>query len=355
MVPTRLTSLSHGAGCACKLSLDELRGILSTLPAMGSAPEGIDVIVGFGDRDDAAVWRSGTDGRLSVATTDFFTPIVDDPRDWGRIAATNAVSDIYAMGGVPRVALNLVGWPRALPFELLSGVLGGAQEVAAAAGYGVLGGHSIDSAEPFFGLAVYGDVAEDELLTNAGARPDDVLVLTKPIGTGIIMTASKHAEAGGTVPGFAGAVASMTTLNAAAGRLAVQRNVSAATDVTGFGLLGHLHGMSSASSLEARVDAAAVPLLYGALDLLKAGFVPDGTKRNAEQSRAYVIDGESPLDETTRIMLSDAQTSGGLLLAVAPEVADALIDEFRAIGLPAARIGSFKEGRPGAVRVRGAV
>lgn len=345
--------MSHGAGCACKLSLDELRGILAALPPAPVA-DGLEVLVGHLDRDDAAVWRTG-DGRLAVATTDFFTPVVDDPATWGRIAATNAVSDVYAMGGRPQVGLNLVGWPRDLPFELLGQVLAGAQEVAATAGYVVLGGHSIDSAEPFFGLAVIGEVEDDALLTNAGATPGQALVLTKAIGTGIVMTAAKRSDVGAHVPGFDAAVVSMTTLNAEGARLGLAHGATAATDVTGFGLLGHVHGLASASRVSARIDAAAVPVLPEVMGLLDAGYVPGGTERNVQQSEAYAWGPTGDLDLRTRLLLADAQTSGGLLVALPEGRAGALVRDLRAIGLPAARIGSIESGAAGVVIVEGVV
>lgn len=352
MTAIRLTALSHGAGCACKLSLDELRGILSGLPGAppGAGPE---VLVGHLDRDDAAVGRMAD--RLAVATTDFFTPVVDDPRTWGRIAATNAVSDIYAMGGSPRVALNLVGWPRDLPFELLGQVLEGGQEVAADAGYVVLGGHSIDSAEPFFGLAVIGEVAEDELLTNGGASPGQALVLTKAIGTGIVMTAAKRSEVGDVVPGFDEAVVSMLTLNADAARLAIEHGATAATDVTGFGLLGHLHGMASASGVATRIVAGDVPFLPGVFELFDAGAVPGGSERNAVQSEVYASAMVGTMSRRTRILLADAQTSGGLLIALPADRAGALVAALRGLGAPAARVGLVEEGEAGTIVVEGEV
>ena len=316
----RLTSLSHGAGCACKLSLDELRGVLDGLPA----PDHPDLVVGHATGDDAAVWRSATGGLL-VATTDFFTPVVDDPRTWGRIAAANAVSDVYAMGATPRFALNLVGWPRDLPFELLAEVLAGAQDVATEAGYVIAGGHSIDSSEPLFGQAVIGDVAEADLLTNAGAQDGDALVLSKPIGTGIVMTALKRGADDAdpsAVPGYDAAVASMTRLNRIAAELAVRHGAHAATDVTGFGLLGHLHRLADASRITAHVDAASVPLIAGVQDLVAAGLVPGGTQRNLEQAARFVAGRLDPVDGA---VLCDAQTSGGLLVAVPAAAAAGLV------------------------------
>lgn len=344
----RLTSLSHGAGCACKLSLDELRVILNGLPQERHP----DLIVSHDTGDDAAVWRA-PDGRLQVATTDFFTPIVDDPRDWGRIAATNAVSDVYAMGGTPRVALNLVGWPRDLPFAMLEQVLIGAQEVAAAAGYAIAGGHSIDSQEPLFGQAIYGDMAPEDLLTNAGARPGDALVLTKAIGTGIITTALKRSDGDTTaVPGYAEAVTSMTTLNDRASAAARAARAHAATDVTGFGLIGHAHRLADASGVSVTIDATSVPLIEGVLGLMQAGLVPGGTTRNAEQANRFL---RSDVAEGDLMVLCDAQTSGGLLIALPAANAGGLVAALT-VHAPATRIiGTVGDGPAGSVQVTGHV
>ena len=345
----RLTSLSHGAGCACKLSLEELSTVLADV----SWPGHDDLLVGHHSGDDAAVWRQA-DGRCLVATTDFFTPLVDDPGDWGRIAATNAVSDVYAMGATPRFALNLVGWPRDLPFEVLREVLDGAAEVATAAGYPIAGGHSIDSTEPLFGQVVIGDVAEERLLTNAGARPGDVLVLTKALGTGIVTTALKRSEplgAGDDSPlanAYRAAVGSMTRLNRDAAEVAVEVGAHAATDVTGFGLLGHLHRLVLASDCGAVIAAGQVPLLDGVEDLLDAGHVPGGTRRNLEQASGYLA-GEVP--ERAGLLLADAQTSGGLLLSLAPEAAEVAVEQLVVAGHPAAAIGEVTEAAAGTVEV----
>jgi selenide, water dikinase len=345
----RLTSLSHGAGCACKLSLDELTGILAGV----DWPDHDDLLVGLASGDDAAVWRQA-DGRVLVATTDFFTPLVDDARDWGRIAATNAVSDVYAMGATPRFALNLLGWPRDLDTEVLRGVLAGAVEVAREAGYVIAGGHSIDSAEPLFGQVVIGDADEADILTNAGARADDVLVLTKAIGTGIVTTAHKRSapleddDEGVLATAYRAAVGSMTRTNAEAARLARAHGVTAATDVTGFGLLGHLHRLADASGVAARVDATAVPLLAGVEALLDAGHVPGGSRRNAEQAARYLT---GPGDERTRLLLADAQTSGGLLLSCPPAAVDGLLRGLRDTGHDAAAIGAIEPGPAGAITV----
>ena len=348
----RLTSLSHGAGCACKLSLDELTSILEGV----SFPGDPDLLVGPTTGDDAAVYRQ-PDGRVLVATTDFFTPLVDDPATWGRIAAANAVSDVYAMGATPRFALNLVGWPRDLPFTVLDEVLHGAVEIAAEAGYLIAGGHSIDSVEPLFGQVVIGDTTEDAVLTNAGARPGQALVLTKPIGTGIVTTALKRSAPldgdgddrdGVLATAYAAAVASMTRLNREAARAALGVDATAATDVTGFGLLGHLHRLTAASEVAARLDAAAVPVLPYVRDLLAAGYVPGGSQRNADQAVRYL---DAEVADPERVLLADAQTSGGLLFTCAPAAAEVAVAQLRADGHDAAVIGAIEAGDPGTIRV----
>ena len=344
----RLTSLSHGAGCACKLSLDELRGVLGGL----TVPSHAEVVVGHQTGDDAAVWRLDDD-ELLVATTDFFTPVVDDPRTWGRIAAANAASDVFAMGATPSFALNLVGWPRALPFEILGEVLAGAQDIATEAGYAIVGGHSIDSAEPLFGQAVIGRTDPTRLLTNAGARLGDAIVLTKGIGTGIAMTAVKRSEVpADELPGYREAVASMTRLNAEASEAAVELGAHAATDVTGFGLLGHLHRLAEASGVAAHVEAASVPVLPGVLELVAAGFVPGGTERNVAQAEPYLSHAGTPTDLA---VLCDAQTSGGLLIVLPDDRSATLVDRLRSSGHVAARIGTIVPGAPGSVEVVGDV
>jgi selenide, water dikinase len=351
--PVRLTAYSHGAGCACKLSLDELAGVLDGI-AWIDHPQ---LLVGIRTGDDAAVWRQH-DGRVLVATTDFFTPLVDDAATWGRIAAANAVSDVYAMGATPRFALNIVGWPRALPSGLLVQVLEGALTVARDAGYPVVGGHSIDSQEPLFGQVVIGDVAEEELLTNAGAQPGQALVLTKPLGTGIVTTALKraptttHPDGSPLRVAYDAAVASMTRLNRAAARAASSARATAATDVTGFGLLGHLHRLALASGVACTVDAERVPLLPGILDLVDQGAVPGGTERNVAQSDRFV---STPSDRRSMQVLCDAQTSGGLLLSVPPERADALVADLVADGHVAAHLGEVRDGEAGTIDLRGHV
>jgi selenide, water dikinase len=347
----RLTDFSHGAGCACKLSPADLRTVLGLMRGSDAARDP-DLLVGFDTSDDAAVYRVRDDLAI-VFTTDFFTPIVDDPYDWGRIAATNALSDIYAMGATPIVALNLVGWPReGLAFDLLARVLDGGGDVVRAAGALIGGGHSIDDAEPKYGLAVIGTIHPERVLTNAGARAGDALVLTKPIGLGVISTAVKRGAA--PAPLVDEAVRVMTALNAGARDAAIELGdtVHAATDVTGFGLLGHLRELAAASGVAAEIDVAAVPVIDGVRELLASGMVAGGTQRNhAFVSETAPIEwGAVPLDE--QLLLCDAQTSGGLLLAVAPAHADGLVGALGRQGtLAASVVGRCVEGEPGSIAV----
>lgn len=284
-----------------------------------------------------------------MATVDFFTPIVDNPASWGAIAVANALSDIYAMGATPLFGLNLVGWPREqLPLEMLGEVLRGAAEVAERARCLVLGGHTIDAVEPTFGMAIIGDVHPDGMLTNAGACAGDVLVLTKPIGTGILATALKRdalIEAG-----MAEAVRSMTTLNDGAARAALRVGVSAATDVTGFGLIGHLSNMLEASKVAAEIAFEAIPILPHARNLASRGIVPGGTERNLQA--ANQVEWAPELGAADRYLCVDAQTSGGLLLAVPAENEAALVSALKEERTPAAAvIGRVVAGKPGQVRV----
>jgi selenide,water dikinase len=307
------------------------------------------ILVDASSHDDAAVFQLTAD-RAIVATVDFFTPLVDDAYDFGRIAATNAFSDLYAMGATPLLALNLVGWPReTLPFELLGEVLRGGADVAQAAGAFVLGGHSVDDPEPKYGMVAIGEVHPDRIVTNAGAEAGDALVLTKPLGTGVLTTALKRdlVDAAELAP----AVAAMTTLNAGAARAMLAVGVHAATDVTGFGLLGHLHTLLAASGRGAELRAAAVPLLPGARAAAERGAIPGGTKRNAEDV-AHAVQFAASVDAPTRLLLADAQTSGGLLIAVAPERLDALVAALlRERALAAAVIGRVVAGPPGRITV----
>jgi selenide,water dikinase len=307
----RLTQFAHGGGCACKIPPGELEAVVAGLTRTGPTDPAAELVVGLDDGDDAAVVRiaGGPGGSTGIVlTTDFFTPVVDDAYDFGRIAAANALSDVYAMGGTPVVAVNLLGWPRdVLPAELAAEVLRGGLEIAQQAGCHVGGGHSIDDPEPKYGMAVTGLVDVDQIITNDAAVAGTALTLTKPLGVGVL---NNRMKATGEVSHEA--VASMTTLNRDAGRGAVAAGIRAGTDVTGFGLLGHLYKMARASGVTAVVDAAAVPYLPGAREALAAGFVSGGTRRNLDWVRPHTD--LSAVDEDEALLLADAQTSGGLLL-----------------------------------------
>jgi selenide,water dikinase len=305
-----------------------------TFPTPSSHP---DLLVGTETGDDAAVWRLDA-GRALVATTDFITPVVDDARTWGRIAATNAVSDVYAMGGRPLFALNLVAWPAdELSTELLSEVLTGGAEVGAECGFAVVGGHTVDDPEPKYGLAVVGEVHPNRILTNTGLRDGDLLVLTKALGVGVATTAIKQGRASAEL--VDAAVASMTVSNAAAAAAALAAGATGATDVTGFGLLGHLARMLAASGMDAELDVAAVPVLSGVRELVSAGVLPGGSRRN----RDWVADrlDAQGVGELDVLVLADAQTSGGLLFGAAP---DAAAQAVATLGEPAAVIGRVDAG-----------
>ena len=307
------------------------------------------ILVDAATRDDAAVFQMAPD-RALVATVDFFTPIVDDAYDFGRIAAANAFSDVYAMGATPLIALNLVGWPRdKVPLELLGDVLRGGQDVAREAGAFVLGGHSVDDPEPKYGMVAIGEVHPARIVTNAGARPGDALVLTKPICTGILTTALKRDLL--SAADLAPAVAVMTTLNAGAARALRAVDVHAATDVTGFGLLGHLHSLLTASGAAAEVQAAAVPLLARARELAERGAIPGGTRRNLE-SLSDAVEFAPGIDESTKLLLADAQTSGGLLIALPEPQVQALRAALQRERAPtAAQIGRVVAGPAGRIAV----
>ncbi|MBV9164807.1 MAG: selenide, water dikinase SelD [Solirubrobacterales bacterium] len=313
-----------------------MASLLEALPR----PKDPDVLVGTAIADDAGVYRLREDLAL-VQSVDFFTPIVDDPHDFGRIAAANSLSDIYAMGARPVTALNLVAWPvEDLGTEALAQVLRGGEEVASAAGVAVLGGHTIDDAEPKYGLSVTGTVNPRELLTIAGGRPGDALALTKPVGAGVVATALKKGLAADQV--VAAAVAVMTELNAAAAAAARAADAHAVTDVTGFGLLGHLHGLATASGVAAEVNAEAVPEIPGVLDLLKDGrTLAGGTRRNREEADTYTAFAPT-VSESRRWLVCDAMTSGGLLIATSAD---------RTGKLPGVVIGHLVEGEPGQIRV----
>lgn len=341
-----LTGFSHGAGCGCKLSATELRTALAT--RVRPAPADPAVLVGPAGSDDAGVYRLD-EHRALVQTVDFFTPVVDDPAAWGRIAATNALSDVYAMGGTPLTALNIVAWPRdGLPWATLGAVLDGAAEVLEQARCALVGGHSIDDAEPKFGLSVTGLVDPAALLTNDAGRPGDVLVLTKALGTGIVTTAAKRGDCPHEV--LTAAVASMTRRNQVASRLALAHGARCATDVTGFGLVGHLGEVVAASAVGAEVDAAALPLLPGVEALIDAGAVPGGTRRNLDDA-THVDWGRTPAQRRT--VAADAQTSGGLLVALPSAAAHDLVAALRAQpGEEAHIVGRLVDARPGGPPVR---
>ncbi|MDN6328319.1 MAG: selenide, water dikinase SelD [Brachybacterium sp.] len=300
----RLTTMAHGGGCASKIPAGELEEAVTAL----SGQHYEQVLVGLEDGDDAAAVR--IDGDTAVlSTADFFTPVVDDAFDWGRIAAANALSDIYAMGGDPVVAINLVGWPRGvLPMELLQEVLAGGLAVAKEAGVPVIGGHSVDDPEPKYGMAVTGTAHPDRLLRNDAAAPGLPITLTKPLGVGLLNNRMKS-----TGEVSAAAIETMTGLNRDAARAALEAGARAATDVTGFGLLGHLHKLVRASGIGAVLDRAAVPVIEGAAEALADGYVSGGTRRNLDWVREHVRAGPG-ITEDDLLLLADAQTSGGLLV-----------------------------------------
>lgn len=307
------------------------------------------MVVAAETRDDAAVYRL-PDGTGLVQTVDFFTPIVDDPFDWGRIAAANALSDVYAMGGNPKLALNIVAWPiEELSTDLLADVLRGGAKVASEAGVAVVGGHSIHDPEPKYGMAVTGFVDLDRLVLNSTARPGAQLFLTKPLGIGIITTAIKRGKA--SAEQIQRAVETMTALNAIPAEVMVDVGVEAATDVTGYGLLGHLHEMLSGSGVAAEIDAPAISFLSGTLELAEAGVVPAGTRSNLAFVSPNVDWGE--LSDPERLGLADAQTSGGLLIAVSGDRAERLANALADRGVRADRIGTTTDGSPGRITVRG--
>jgi selenide, water dikinase len=313
---TRLTQYAHGGGCACKIPPGELEQIVSGLHGTGThlagkrrADKNGELLVGLDTGDDAAAVRIGGGVVALIATTDFFTPVVDSAYDWGRIAAANALSDVYAMGGTPVIALNLLCWPRdVLPMELAGEVLQGGLDIATKAGCHVAGGHSVDDPEPKYGMAVTGTADPDRLLRNDAAKPGIPLSLSKPLGIGVLN--SRHKATG---ENFPHAVDAMTTLNSDAATAALAAGITAATDVTGFGLLGHAYKLARASGVTAVIDSKAVPYLDGARAALAAGYVSGGTRRNLSWVQPHTD--LSAVDEAEALLLADAQTSGGLLLA----------------------------------------
>lgn len=309
----RLTQYAAGGGCACKIPVGRLERIVSGLRG-GRSADDPSLVVGVEDGDDAAAVRvEEADGVALISTADFFTPVVDDPYDWGRIAAVNALSDVYAMGGRPVLAINLVAWPLAdpndpagLPDELLARVLEGGADVGRQAGCPVAGGHSVTAPEPLYGLSVTGVGDPDSLLRNDAAAPGQPLSLTKPIGSGVLN--NRHKATG---ERFEQAIEVMTTLNAEASEAALAAGVRAATDVTGFGLLGHLYKMLRASGVGAVIDTDSVPVIEGVRESMAAGYLPGGSRRNLDWVRPHV---DSDRDDDTLLLLADAQTSGGLLV-----------------------------------------
>jgi selenide,water dikinase len=333
----KLTSLSSAAGCGCKVPAADLAPLLERLP-QSTDPN---LLVGSATADDAGVYRLRDDLAI-VQTADFFTPIVDDPYDFGRIAATNALSDVYAMGGRPVTALNLVAWSiEELGAAPLRDVLQGGADVAAAAGVAIVGGHTIADSEPKYGMAVTGVVRPDELISNASARAGDALVLTKPLGAGAVSTALKKGFAGPEL--VAAAVEVMCELNADAAHAARAGGAHAMTDVTGFGLLGHLHELAAASGITAEVHAGAVPAIPGVLELLGDDRALAGGSRSNRRHAEEYSTFDPGVDEVMRRLVCDAMTSGGLLIAIAPE---------RAGDVPGHTIGRLVEGRAGAITVR---
>jgi len=341
----KLTHFTHGLGCACKIRPQYLERILKDLPIFVHP----DVLIGNNTSDDAAVYRINADTAI-VQTVDFFTPIVDDPYQFGAIAAANALSDIYAMGAKPLFALNIVGFPdKRLPIEVLKQILQGAADKAKEAGIGILGGHTIEDSEPKFGMVVTGIVHPNKVLSNANAQIDDVLILTKPIGTGIIATAVKRGIADNTTAQFA--IEVMISLNDKAAKVMEQFPVNSCTDVTGFGLLGHLMEMSKASRKNVEVFVSAIPIILGAAELVAAGAIPGGTKNNLDYVSS-MVDWSDSISEIYRYLLCDAQTSGGLLISVNKQYANDMLTELKKVGiLEAAIIGRFVETGDGRIGV----
>lgn len=329
----KLTKLARCAGCGAKVGAGVLAQLLGDLKVR----EDPDLLVGFDRSDDASVYRL-TDDLALVQTVDFFPPIHDDPYIFGQIAACNALSDVYAMGGEPRLALNIMAVPKDMPGETVHEILRGGYDMAYEAGAIITGGHSILDEEPKYGLAVTGFVRPDRVLTNAGARPGDVLLLTKPLGIGILTTAAKVDM---TSPeGMALAVRLMTTLNRSARDAMVRFRVHACTDVTGFGLLGHALEMAQGSGAELHIDANAVDLIPEALELARMGVLPEGMYRNRDFAEGFVDPGDVEL--ARQDVLYDPQTSGGLLIAVDPEDADALYGALQTAVPSAQRIGTVR-------------
>ncbi len=338
----RLTSFSHGGGCGCKIAPGVLSEILRNSAGGLIPPE---LLVGIETADDAAVYRLN-DQQALIATTDFFMPIVDDPFDFGRIAATNAISDVYAMGGTPIMALALVAMPvNQLPVAVIGEVVRGGQSVCREAGIPIAGGHTIDSVEPIYGLVVMGLVHPDKVKRNADARAGDVLILGKPLGVGVLSAALKKGQLD--AAGYAQLIASTTLLNKPGIALAALDGVHALTDVTGFGLAGHVLEMARGAGLRAVIDWTQVPLMSGVAQMAADGFVTGASGRNWQGYGAEVLL-DAALPAVAQDLLSDPQTSGGLLVSCAPETADEVLALFRSQGFAAARaIGRMEAGAAG--------
>jgi selenide,water dikinase len=345
-----LTHMAHGSGCGCKLSPGLLSQALAAMPGLPLDPN---ILVGHDRFDDAAVYRLSDDLAV-IATVDFFTPIVDDPERFGAIAATNALSDIYAMGGTPVFALAVTAYPKDGDLDVLAAILRGGADAAASHGCVVLGGHSVDDPEPKYGLAVIGTVDPDHLMTNAAGRPGDVLVLTKALGTGAAVAAAK-AEGPGQVHALA--VAQMLRSNAAAAEAAREVDIRCATDVTGFGLLGHLRELVDASGVGAVIRIDRVPPIDGVLELIAAGHVPGAVERNRGHIERWV-DFDASVVADARTLLFDPQTSGGLLLACPPDRLDGLLSALGSREIRGYPIGQLLEepvGRIGVISPAGRV
>jgi selenide, water dikinase len=346
-----LTRYSHGAGGACKLGPGDLAQVLRRFGEQARS-EDPNLLLGLDMPDDAAVYRIA-DGVALIQTVDFFTPVVDDPYDWGAIAAANALSDVYAMGGRPLLALNLVGWPQQLDLDLLARVLEGGVDKAREAGVSIVGGHTVDDAEPKYGMAVTGTAHPDEIVRSSTARAGMVLVLTKPLSMGVISTAIKRGRADEKL--VAEATRVMATLNAGACEAMRRVGAGAVTDVTGFGLIGHLQQMVRSSGMAAEVWSEAVPVLEGVRPLVEEGLVPGGTRRNEAHFSQFVTVDEG-VGDVERTILFDAQTSGGLLIAVEEDRTGELIAALDDEGTPAAavvgRVTEGEQGQPGHITVR---
>nr|WP_114351493.1 selenide, water dikinase SelD [Saliterribacillus persicus] len=344
--PIKLTSLSSKGGCGCKIGPADLKEVLHALPQAVKNPN---LLVGLDTSDDAGVYKLNETTAL-VQTVDFFTPIVDDPYQFGQIAAANAISDVYAMGGTPITALNIVAFPiSTLDKSILADILRGAGDKLAEANVTLVGGHSIDDKEPKFGLAVTGTVHPDKVRTNAGAKPGDKLILTKPIGVGIMTTSIKNNLL--TEEEIARVTSVMATLNKTAAETMEPFDVHACTDVTGFGLLGHAYEMATASNLEITINYQDVPVLPRVKELATQGAVPGGTKNNFAHVKDAITFKDS-MDQIDQWILCDAVTSGGLLIALNDEEATPLLQALREQGVEAAIIGEITEGKPGHITIK---